>query len=219
VIEPFANLSGIISTSGKAVDWYMGMTGRDASDYGGFFEEARASAPGASKLIFLPYLSGERSPIWDPFARAVFFGMTLGHGRKEMSRAVVESTAFAIRDVIEAMESLGASVAELRVTGSPGKSPVWNQIKADITNRPIVLPKYENAELLGDACIGLAAIGRYGSIAEAAEDLVEIGKTFDPEPSTRSLYDDLFGVYQGAYQALKPVFKQLESISAGRSQK
>jgi xylulokinase len=212
VIEPYINVSGMISTSGKAVEWFKRISGRESEHFDDFFEDVCASAPGSSKLIFLPYLSGERSPIWDPSARGVFLGLTLGHGRKEMSRAVVESTAFAMRDIIEVMESLGSSVDELRVVGSPGKSPVWNQIKADITGRPIVLPKYDDAELLGDACIGLTATGRYASIAEAAEDTVSIGRTFHPDPSNTRLYDELFRVYRSAYEALKPVFSQIEAI-------
>jgi len=212
VIEPYINVSGMISTSGKAVEWFKRISGRENEHFDDFFEDVCASPPGASKLIFLPYLSGERAPIWDPAARGVFLGMTLAHGRKEMSRAVVESTAFAMRDIIEVMESLGSSVDELRVVGSPGKSPVWNQIKADITGRPIVLPGYEDAELLGDACIGLTAIGHYSNIAEAAEDTVSIGRTFHPDPSNAQLYDELFGVYRSAYEALKPVFRQMEAI-------
>jgi xylulokinase len=212
VIEPFVNVSGMISTSGKAVEWFKRISGRESEHFDDYFEDVCASVPGASKLIFLPYLSGERSPIWDPSARGVFLGMTLGHGRKEMSRAVVESTAFAMRDIIEVMESLGSSVAELRVVGTPGKSPVWNQIKADITGRPIILPREEDAELLGDACIGLTATGRYSTIAEAAEDTVGIGRIFQPDQSNRHLYDELFGVYRSAYEALKPVFRQIEAI-------
>ena len=219
VIEPYINVSGMISTSGKAVEWFKRISGRETEHFDDFFEDVCSSMPGSSKLIFLPYLSGERSPIWNPSARGVFLGLTLGHGRKEMSRAVVESTAFAMRDIIEVMESLGSSVDELRVVGSPGKSPVWNQIKADVTGKPIVLPKYEDAELLGDACIGLTATGRYASIAEAAEDTVSIGRTFHPDPSNTRLYDELFGVYRSAYEALKPVFSQIEAIKTeGSSQ-
>ena len=82
-----------------------------------------------------------------------------------------------------------------------------------------MLPKYEDAELLGDACIGLTATGRYASIAEAAEDTVSIGRTFHPDPSNTRLYDELFGVYRSAYEALKPVFSQIEAIKTeGSSQ-
>jgi xylulokinase len=210
IVEPFANISGTISASGKAVDWFKQASGCGGEGYEDFFEDICRSLPGAGKLVFLPYLSGERSPIWDPSARGVFIGLTLAHGRKEMSRAVVESTAYAMRDVIEVMEEAGAGVSELRVTGSPGKSPVWNQIKADVTGRPIALPAFEDAELLGDLCFGLAALGRCASPAEAAERLVRISRVYAPDPETKPLYDELFGVYRETYEALKPVFKRLE---------
>lgn len=210
VIEPYVNVSGVISTSGKAVEWWKKVTGRGLKDFDDFFEDVCAAAPGASSLVFLPYLSGERSPIWDSQARGTFIGMTLAHGRKEMSRAVVEATAFAMRDVIGVMESLGSKVSELRIVGSPARSPAWNQIKADVTGKPIVLPRcFEDAELQGDACIGLAATGRFGSLAEAAEETVKIGRIFQPDRSNAGLYDDLFGIYRSAYEALKPVFKRM----------
>lgn len=209
IVAPYANVSGSVSTSGKAVDWFKRASGRAAEDYEGFFEDICQSPPGASRLVFLPYLTGERAPIWDTNARGVFIGLTLAHGRKEMSRAVVESTAFAMRDIIEVMEASGSHVSELRVTGSPSRSPVWNQIKADITGRPLALPAFEDAELQGDLAFALAATGRRSSIAEAAESLVHFSKVFEPDASTKRTYDELFAVYRGAYEALKPVFKQL----------
>jgi xylulokinase len=212
IIEPYTNVSGTISSSGKAVDWFKRASGRASEGYEDFFEDICQSQPGAEKLVFLPYLSGERAPIWDSSARGVFIGLTLAHGRKEMSRAVVESTAYAMRDIIEVMGEAGASVSELRVTGSPGKSPVWNQIKADVTGRPIALPAFEDAELLGDLCFGLAALGRQASLAEAAEALVRIARIYEPDPTTRDLYDELFGVYRDAYRALEPVFKRLGRV-------
>lgn len=218
LVAPYANVSGTVSTSGKAVDWFKRASGRASEGYEDFFEDVCQAAPGAGRLVFLPYLSGERSPIRDPSARGVFLGLTLQHGRREMSRAVVEATAFAMRDIIEVMEEAGAPVADLRVTGSPGRSPAWNQIKADATGRPIALPRCEEPELQGDACVALAAIGRYASIAEAAEDIVRMGRVYEPDPSTRALYDDLFGVYRAAYEALKPVFGRLESARTERSE-
>jgi xylulokinase len=217
LVRPYANVSGTISTSGGAVDWFRSASGRASEGYEDFFEDICQTAPGAGRLVFLPYLSGERSPIQDPWARGVFLGLTLQHGRGEMSRAVVEATAFAMRDVIEVMEGSGAPVAELRVTGGPGKSPVWNQIKADVTGRPIALPRFGEAELLGDACIGLASLGRYAGVGEAAEALVKIGRRYEPDPATKGIYDELFGVYRSAYEALKPVFRALEGASGGRS--
>lgn len=212
IVEPYLNISGVISTTGKSVSWFRGLFQENESDYEGFFERICQVPAGAGRLLFLPYLSGERAPLWDPDARGVFVGLGLNHGRNEMARAVVEAGAFALRDVIETMESLGGRVRELRVTGNPGRNPVWNQIKADITGRPILVPEFAHAELLGDLCVGLTALGEVASFAEAAESLVTFSRIHKPDPSLSGLYDDLFGLYRESYRALKPVFTRLARI-------
>lgn len=213
VIEPNLNISGVISTSGKAVSWFRKASGDSCDDYEGFFGELCQVEPGAGHLLFLPYLSGERAPIWDPDARGAFVGLTLNHGRAQMARAVVESTAFAMRDVIETMESLGGRVSELRVTGNPARNPVWNQIKADITGRPLIVPSFPHAELLGDLCLALAALGDYPGPDVAAEELVTMERVHEPDPALRGLYDEMFGLYRESYRALKPVFADLSKIA------
>ena len=209
VIEPLWNVSAPISTTGKAVAWFKETMGSGETDYPTFLESVRGAAPGANRLVFLPYLCGERAPIWDSNARGVFLGLALNHGSREMARAVVESTGYAIRDVIEVMESHGSEVTELRATGQPAKSAAWNQIKADITGKPICVPEVEEAELMGDACVGLCALGEFSRLDEAAETLVRLKTTYRPDPTAAGLYRELFSIYRRAYAALKPVFEQL----------
>lgn len=213
VIEPYLNISGVISTSGKAVSWFRRAFENCGSDYEGFFEEICQVEAGAGKLLFLPYLTGERAPLWDPDARGAFIGLTLNHGRAHMGRAVVESTAFAMRDVIETMESLGGRVNELAVTGNPARNPVWNQIKADVTGRPLAVPTFPHAELMGDLCLALVALGEYPDPATAAEALVAKDRIHEPDPALRPLYDELFGLYRESYRALKPLFSHLAGIA------
>ena len=212
IIAGYTNISGIISTSGKALSWFKTISGRGQLDYESLFEDIRKVPPGSRSLLFLPYLAGERAPIWDPYARGTFIGLTANHGRREMTRAVVESVAYAIRDVIEVMEDNGLEIGELRVTGGQAKSPLWNQIKADITQRKILVPEVQDSELLGDACIGLFALGNYDSLAAASETLVKIGRGYTPRPELRELYDRLFGLYRASYRGLKEVFSTLATI-------
>jgi xylulokinase len=211
-VEGLHNISGIISTSGKALEWFKNGSGRRELDYETLFEEICQVPAGARGLLFLPYLAGERAPLWDPYARGSFVGLTMNHGLREMTRAVVESVGFAIRDVIEVMGENGLAVEELRVTGGQARSPVWNQVKADITGRRILLPESLDSELLGDACVGLYALGRYDSLAEAAEEVVRIRRTFDPNPGVTGLYGELFGLYRSSYRGLKDVFAALARI-------
>jgi len=212
IIEGYTNISGIISTSGKALSWFKSISGRAELDYDSLFEDICQVPPGSRSLLFLPYLAGERAPLWDPYARGTFIGLTANHGRKEMTRAVVEAVGFAIRDVIGVMEENGLEIGELRVTGGQSKSPLWNQIKADITQRKILVPDVQDSELLGDACIGLFALGNYKSLAEASESLVRIGKSYAPNPELRELYDRLFQLYRASYRGLKEVFSELAKI-------
>jgi xylulokinase len=212
IIKGYTNISGIISTSGKALSWFKTISGQGNLDYESLFEDICQVPPGSRSLVFLPYLAGERAPLWDPYARGTFIGLTVNHGRKEMTRAVVEAVGFAIRDVVEVMEENGLEIGELRVTGGQAKSPLWNQIKADITQRKILVPEVQDSELLGDACIGLFALGNYKSLVAASDSLVRIGRSYNPTPELRELYDRLFGLYRASYRGLKEVFSSLATI-------
>jgi xylulokinase len=212
IIEGYTNISGIISTSGKALSWFKSITGRADLDYESLFEDICQVPPGSRSLLFLPYLAGERAPLWDPYARGTFVGLTVNHGRREMTRAVVEAVGFAVRDVIEVMGENGLEIGELRVTGGQAESPLWNQIKADITQKKILVPAVQDSELLGDACIGLFALKNYKTLAEASESLVKISRIFTPNPEYQRLYDRLFELYRASYRGLKAVFSELAKI-------
>ena len=211
VAQGLFNVSGVISTSGKALEWFKNATGRAASDYEGLFGDIEGLPPGANRLLFLPYLAGERAPIWDPQARGAFIGLTLNHGRRDMTRAVVESVAYAIRDVVEVMEEAGVSVCDLRITGSPSRSPLWNQIKADVTGRRILVPAQRDSDLAGDACLALFGLGEFGSVAAASEAIVSIGSAFEPDAARGRIYDEMFGLYRESYAGLREVFKKLST--------
>jgi xylulokinase len=207
------NVSGFISTSGKALEWFLRASGGTAAGYERLFEDIAKVPAGADRLLFLPYLAGERSPIWDPDARGAFVGLTLNHGAREMSRAVVESAAYAVRDVIEVMEEAGAPVCDLRITGRPSRSPVWNQVKADVTGRRILVPAAADPDLAGDACLALFGLGDYGSIAAAADSIAKVGVVFEPDPAALRVYDELFPLYRETYRGLRPVFAALAHLS------
>jgi xylulokinase len=201
----------MISTSGKALEWFRGAVGRADGSWKSLFAEIESVPAGADRLLFLPYLAGERAPLWDPMARGAFIGLTLNHGRAEMLRAVAESVGFAIRDVVEVMEEIGLSVQDLRITGRPARSREWNQIRADITGRRILVPEAEDSDLAGDVCLALAALGEYGSAAEASEAIVRIGSVCEPVAERTRLYDELFALYRESYRGLKAVFEKLST--------
>jgi xylulokinase len=225
-VKPYWNLSGIVSTTGEALAWGRELLGITSLPYAAFLDLAASAPAGADGLVFLPYLAGERAPIWDPHARGVFLGLSLGTGRRETARAIAEGICFAIRDVITVMEETGAPVEELRVTGKPGESSFLNQLKADVAGRPVLVPRtalsagdqtlgklpgktaFLPAELLGLTALGSAAMGAYVSVEEAVRDLVNVAETFVPNEETKRIYDDAFGTYRETYRALKPLFNR-----------
>jgi xylulokinase len=198
-VKPFWNLSGIVSTTGKAIEWGHNLLGIDSYDT--FYSLAQMSPAGAAGLIFLPYLAGERAPVWDPSKRGVLRGLSLAASRPEFARSVLEGICFAIRDIIGIMEEAspskegGAVIEELRVAGSLSGSDLLNQIKADITKKPVIVPCHKETELMGLAIIGSCALGKYASFAEAASALVKTDKELLPDGKNAALYDELFGEY------------------------
>ena len=215
IARGFYNVSGMISTTGKALEWFKNATDRGTASYESLFESIQSVPAGSNRLLFLPYLAGERAPIWDPRARGAFIGLTLNHGVKDMTRAVVESVAYAIRDVIEVMEEAGVSVNDLRITGSPARSPLWNQIKADVTGRRILMPAQSDSDLAGDACLALFGLGEFDSVAAASEAIVTMGAAFEPDSERGRVYDEMFGLYRESYAGLRSVFSKLSTPRSG----
>ncbi|MCX8013765.1 MAG: FGGY family carbohydrate kinase [Rectinema sp.] len=212
IIEPYFNISGVISTSGKALAWFRD-TFLPGESFESIYSRAAAIRPGSDGLVFLPYLAGERSPHWDPEASALFVGLRLEHTRDHMARAVLESVAFAIREVISVMESIGAKPVDLRATGLPSLSPLWNQIKADITGLPLMVPEFREPELAGCFAIGLTALGETPGFVQAAEFVFSPGRVFEPRADTVSRYEDCFYVYRESYARLRDLFPVLRKAS------
>jgi len=215
VIEGYNSVSGIVSTSGKALQWFKEITGQRETSFEHLIRDIETIPAGADRLLFLPYLAGERAPIWDPNARGAFIGLTMNHGRREMTRAVVESVGFAIRDIIEVMEENSLTVDDVRITGGQARSAQWVQIKADMTGKRFLLPVMKDAELTGDLSIARFGLKHYQTLAEAAEASVQIERTFEPNRENKRVYDDLFEVYRESYVGLKEVFRKISEMPQG----
>ena len=129
-----------------------------------------------------------------------------------MVRAVLESTGFAIRDVIEVMSENGANISELRITGGPSRSDIWNQIKADITGKNLLVPESAESELLGDLSLALYALGDSDNLADTADSIVRIKKVYEPCKKNSGIYSEMFDIYRRSYSGLKSVFNSLSGI-------
>jgi len=195
-VTPLYNVSGIISTSGKAIEWAKNLVGSRDVPFSELYATMAEAEPGSGGVVFLHYLSGERAPIWDPQARAVFSGLNLDTGKRELLRSVAEGICFAMRDVITVMEELGSEVGQLRITGGPSESDFMNQLKADITGREVLIPAIQDAELVGCLIIALKALGLVASYREASHAVVKTKHLFMPDPKLQKIYDKLFTTYR-----------------------
>ena len=139
-LEGRYSVGAAMAATGRALDWYRDAILGGTITIDALIAEAAATPPGADGLVFLPYLAGERSPLWDPQARGVFAGLTLAHGRGHLARAILEASALAIRHVAAPMLAAGVRVTEMRVCGGPARSDTWNAIKADVTGFTVAVP-------------------------------------------------------------------------------
>lgn len=174
-------------------------------------KDAREASLGARGVIFLPYLLGERTPIWDSDARGVFFGLERIHTRKEMTRAVFESTGFIDLDMIAAIEETGIKINSIRLSGGLARINLISQIKADITGKTVeVLSEFETTAT-GAAMIALYGQKVYTTLSEAAENFVKIRMVICPDIKNHGKYKKLYHLYKETYHTLKPLFpKRIE---------
>jgi xylulokinase len=184
------------------------LTGRDVYDL--ITAQAAQAPPGSKGLLFLPYIAGERTPIWNPYARGVFFGVTLGHNRHDFFRSVLEGASFAIRHVIELLETDGGvGIRELRIGGAAAASEVWNQIIADILGKKVISLTQSHTEVLGAAVLAGVSQGLYPDLASAIEKIVVPGKVFNPNPEAHAAYNRLYPMYKKLYTEVQHHFEEL----------
>jgi xylulokinase len=212
LVPELYHVAGLMATSGKSLQWYKELYYGKKTSYDKFFKDAAKSPPGAKRLIFLPYLTGERTPWWDSKARGVFFGLSLEHKEQDIVRAILEGVGFGICHIINLFKQNGAEPTEIRTSGGQAKSPLWNQIKADITGLPIKTTKIVDSATLGLAIIAGKGIGLYDSIVDTAETLVKISKVYEPNKENHELYSQMQEIYEDLYPSLKDNFAKLKQI-------
>ncbi len=201
VIEPYWNTAAILSSTGSVFEWYRRLTGQENWKYQRTLDEVDKVPPGRTAPMFFPGYRGDT--LWE-FGGGSFHHLEPGHGRAEMGRAVMEAIGFAVRRGIELLEESNLSVTEMRVTGGQARGRVWNQMKADITGKRLLIPETEDAELAGCACCAAAALGRFDSPVEAVETYVRIRSVIEPDPSNVSLYNEAYlGYRESAEELLK----------------
>jgi xylulokinase len=205
---------GSVATTGAALRWFRDLFLPTPAqpgvhpqlDYTSLMAQAEQVEPGAEGLIFLPHLMGERATN-DPQAKGVFLGLTLAHGRAHLLRALLEGTAFVLRQLLD--QSGYEPPQELLALGGGAKSPLWCQIMADVMNIPMLVPRVVETTSLGAAILAGVGVGLYPSVAQAAARVVHIVGRHDPRPRWRARYDAMYALYRQLDESLTPFFRRV----------
>jgi len=214
-------IAGEMETGGGALMWFRDALCQEEkrlakesgrSSYQLLTEMAESIPAGSDKLIFLPWLSGERAPVLDHYARGGFIGLNMSHNKSHMVRSVMEGVAFHLRWIIESMEKTGFQIDGFNAIGGGCNSPVWLQVIADVTGKELSKVKnHLEAGAAGAALTVAVGLGVYPSV-EAIDDLIQIERVVRPNPANRTRYESLYREYRELYNLLVPVHRRLYQV-------
>jgi xylulokinase len=218
------HVMGVTLSAGGSLRWYrdaLGQAEREVARLSGvdpydiLTAEAAGAPAGSEGLLFLPYLTGERTPYADPNARGSFIGLTLRHDKRHMVRAVLEGVAYSLRDCLALFHEMGVPVQQVRVVGGGARSQTWRQILADVFGVEIVTVNITDSTAFGAALIAGVGAGVYGSVPEACAATIRVVDRVEPDAGRTMVYDDVYPVYHALYGAVKPTFDAIASQQEG----
>lgn len=199
-------LQGGTVAGGAAMEWFANNFGKSFGDdkvFAAIDNEAEKIEAASEGLVFLPYLNGERSPVWNPRAKGVYYGLTFSKTKAHFARATMEGAAYALRHNLETAKSCGAYIDKMYSMGGSANSSVWMQIKADVTQKHMVVPDSDNASTLGAAILAGVGSGIYASFEDAVSKLISIKKEYIPNEENKEKYDRAYQKYINIYECLK----------------
>jgi xylulokinase len=195
---------GVMLSAAGALKWWSESIFNN-KDYETYFNKLMET-PIEDSLFFLPYLTGERSPINDPNAKGVFFGLGLQHRKEHMDRAVIEGITFALKDSYRLIEDLGVDINTIRITGGGAKSPIWAQMIADIMNVETVTLKAEEGPALGAAILAMVGCEAYDNVEEACSAIIKLKEAYQPNHENAMLYINKYESFKKIYPKVKDLF-------------
>ena len=201
------HLMGCMLSAASCNKWWMDEI-IGTKDYG--TEQAAITKLGENHVYFLPYLMGERSPHNDPDARGTFIGMTMDTSRADMTQAVLEGGAFALRDSFEIAKSLGIQINRTKICGGGAKSILWKKIIANVLNVKVDVPETEEGPGYGAAILAAVACGEYASVEEAAQKLLKVVDTVEPDAELAAKYEKRYAQFKQIYPTVKELFGKLK---------
>jgi xylulokinase len=215
------HVMGVMLSAGGSLRWYRDTCGHPEAavartlgrdPYELIAQEAAAAEPGCEGLLFLPYLTGERTPYPDPNARGAFVGLTLRHDKRHLARAVLEGVAFGLRDSFEILDAMRVPIREVRASGGGARSALWRQIQADVTGRDHVTINVDEGPAFGVALLAGVGTGVWKSVAEACRATIKVVDRSAPDSGARAVYNRLYPIYRALYPALREPFRQIAGI-------
>lgn len=201
------HMMGVMLNAAGSLNWWSEKIFQNFN-YSDFFEKLELTSIEDS-LYFLPYLSGERSPINDPDASGVFFGLRLEHRKANMDRAVIEGVTYALKQSFDLVKDLGVDINQVRITGGGAKSSVWAQMIADIFNVDVVTIKIEEGPALGAAILAMVGQGLYQSVEQACEHIIEVNKKYEPNKANAAIYEEKYHSFLRIYPVIKKLYKDI----------
>lgn len=201
---------GVMLSAAGSLQWHRDTLAPGLS-FDALVDEAAPVAPGSEGLLFLPYLSGERTPYPDPLARGAWVGLTLRHGRGHMTRAVLEGVAFGLKDSFRLIQQAGlGAIEQVRASGGGARSPLWRQILADVLNVDLVTVNTTEGGAFGAALLAAVGSGFWSTVDEACAATIHVTGSTSPNPEAAEAYARMYELYRGLYPALVPTFHALQ---------
>lgn len=174
--------------------------------------EAAQSPIDANRLLYLPYLMGERSPLLDSDARGAFIGLSAIHTKSDLIRAIMEGVSYSQRQCLDVFREMGVNVSDMVVCGGGGRSPIWRKMLADVYSCPVKTTVSAEGPALGAAILAGVGAGVYASVQEGCTAVVRTGETQKPEAERSAAYETFYQIYQGLYPTLRDSFYLLATL-------
>ncbi|MGP0061992.1 MAG: xylulokinase [Isosphaeraceae bacterium] len=215
------HVMGVVLAAGGSFQWFRNELGKaevarakEKGDDPYFFltDEAALAGPGAEGLFFLPYMTGERTPHFDPDAKAAWIGLTVRHGRAHMIRSLLEGATFAMRDSLELIREMGVTIEQVRVSGGGARNPLWRQIQADIYGCDVHMLNSTEGPAFGVALLAQVGTGGFSSVPEACDATIRAIDSTQVDPRAKAYYDRAFAIYRQLYLDLRSSFKAIGTL-------
>lgn len=215
------HVMGVVLAAGGSFQWFRNELGKaevelakrqGVDPYFLLTDEAATVGPGAEGLFFLPYLTGERTPHFDPDAKGAWIGLTVRHGRAHLIRSVLEGATYAMRDSLELIREMGVAIQQIRVSGGGARNPLWRQIQADVYGHDVHTLQSTEGPALGVAILAQVGTGGYKTVAEACDAIIRLEDKTTVETRGKAFYDRGYTIYRQLYKDLKESFRKIGKL-------